>query len=72
MDPKCWMPTVAANMRRYRLMTSLTQHDCARAFGARESYWRGLEAGTKHLSISRLIEVAAFLGVSASDLLEGV
>lgn len=66
---------VAVNARARRKELGLTQQQVSILLsgeGAHEAYYRGIETGTKEISLVRLVELADTLDVTASQLLEGV
>lgn len=63
---------VGANVRRLRVQSGATQAEMSQMLRSHESYWRGVENGTKQFSLVRLVEIADCLSTSASTLLEGV
>jgi transcriptional regulator with XRE-family HTH domain len=63
---------VGNNVRQRRKDLDLTQAEASKLLGcSHESYFRSIENGHKQISLTRLVEIADVLGVSAADLLEG-
>jgi len=64
---------IADNARAARQRAGMTQREVAQLVaGAHESYIRGVEAGTKDVSLVRAIEIADVLGISLADLVKGL
>ena len=64
---------LADNVRAARQRAGMTQREVAALVaGAHESYIRGVEAGTKDISLVRAVEIADVLGVTVADLLKDV
>ena len=60
---------VGRNVRRIRLIKSLTQEELAERSGFSQQYISGLEKGQRNPSIITLYELAKALGVNHIDLL---
>lgn len=66
---------VGENVRKIRKEQGLTQKqmgDLLIGGPTHESYFRGIETGQKEFSLVRLVEIADTLGVTPSQLLEGI
>lgn len=64
---------VGENARTIRVGQGLTQAQVSELLGSMcESYYRGIEAGLKQISLVRLVDIADVLGVHPGELLEGV
>lgn len=63
---------IGENIKKARTDSGLTRNDLSSRFSTAESYIRGVENGQKDLSLYRLVEIADFLGVPVSSLLEGI
>ena len=61
-----------ANLRRFRKKAGLTQGELAEQAGLHVNYISGADRGERNLSLVNIVKLARALGVSASDLLEGV
>lgn len=59
-------------LRAYRLERNLSQEELAEASGLHRTYISGLESGTRNPTIKIVVQVAKALGITASELLEGV
>ena len=59
-------------LRAYRIERSLSQEELAEASGLHRTYISGLESGTRNPTIKIIVQVAKALGITASELLEGV
>jgi len=64
---------IGENIRKFRKESGMTQAQASELLtGAHESYFRSIENGQKDISLIRAIEIADLLGVSLSDIVEGV
>lgn len=63
---------IGDRIRELRLARGMTQRQLAASWGARESYFRGVESGSKDTSIWRYLEIADFFDVSLADLVKYV
>lgn len=58
--------------RELRVATGLSQEAFARRAGVDRTYYSSVEAGSRNVTIGTMARIAAALGVTMSDLLEGV
>jgi len=63
---------VGARLRRRRLALQMTQARLARAAGVSPRFLVQLEKGTGNISVARLADVCAALGIALSDLFAGL
>ena len=66
---------IGENVREIRLHQGFTQAQFSKLLvggPAHESYFRGIEAGLKEISLVRLVEIADTMGVPVARLLEGL
>ena len=62
----------AANMRRIRRAKKLTQEDVANLAELHTNYISSVERGERNISLRNIVRVALALGVSVSELVDGV
>lgn len=62
----------AANLRRARAKSGLSQTQLARAAGISHSEIYRLEAGTREPRLGTLLNLGSGLGIDGADLLEGL
>ncbi|HEU4973728.1 MAG TPA: helix-turn-helix transcriptional regulator [Baekduia sp.] len=67
-----WQETFTANVRAARERAGLTQEDVGNASGVGQAQYNRYENGRVDPSIGVLIRIAAALGVTAAELLDGV
>lgn len=64
---------IGDNIRRLRKEAGMTQAQASELLtGAHESYFRSIENGQKNISLIRAIEIADLLGVTLSEIVEGI
>jgi transcriptional regulator with XRE-family HTH domain len=61
-----------ARLRELRAETGLSQEAFAAKCGLDRTYISGIERGQRNVSLRNIERIARFLGISVSDLLEGV
>ncbi len=59
---------IGRRIRELRLARGYTQRELAEEWGAGESYFRGVESGSKDCSLWRYMGIADLFGVSLADL----
>lgn len=59
-------------LRAHRLERGLSQEELAEASGLHRTYISGLESGARNPTIKIVVQLAKSLGITASELLEGV
>lgn len=67
-----WQETLTANMRAARERAGLTQEEVGNASGVGQAQYNRYENGRVDPSVGVLVRIAASLGVSAGELLDGV
>jgi DNA-binding XRE family transcriptional regulator len=63
------LAALAHSIRKRRLAHQITQDELAHATGLDRSYIVSIEKGKRNISITKLVQIAAELGLSASQLL---
>jgi len=61
-----------ARIRELRSQTGLSQEAFASKCGLDRTYISGIERGKRNVSLRNIGRIAEFLGVSVSDLMEGI
>jgi transcriptional regulator with XRE-family HTH domain len=59
-------------VRELRMQTGLSQEAFAAKCGLDRTYVSGIERGRRNLSLRNIAKIAEFLGISLSELTEGV
>jgi transcriptional regulator with XRE-family HTH domain len=71
-DKKKALVQFGQNLRALRLRSGLSQEELAHESGLDRSYVGGVERGERNVSLLNIVRLAKALGISTSELLEGV